>query len=72
MNTIPFGEKLKRWRGNLPRKQAAAFLGVPVPTYDAWERGTRTPHNCCVCCLEERMFTAGIPIPHAPAPLFTT
>jgi hypothetical protein len=67
---VTFADKLRRWRGSRPVKEAAFILGIPYSTYKAYESGSRLPHpNCCGCCLEKKMLlTAPVVIP-APRPL---
>jgi hypothetical protein len=67
---VSFAEKLKRWRGGRPLKEAAFILGIPYETYRAYELGRRKPHhNCCLCCLEKKMLLSAPVITPRPIPI---
>ena len=53
--TEPLKARLRRWRGKMYRKEAAAKLGVGIPTYRAWETGRRTPTKIAEAEIERRM-----------------
>lgn len=44
---ISFAQKLRAWRkaNDWLAKEAADFLGVPIDTYRAWEKGPSKPHE---------------------------
>lgn len=48
-------DRLKRWRGPLRQKEAAAKLDIPLPTYRKYENGKRTPAKLALVELERRM-----------------
>ena len=48
-------QKLRKWRGKLYRKEAAAILQIPLATYRKYESGKRTPNNLALAELENRM-----------------
>ena len=45
MTTMTLADEIRDWRLALgwTRKQAAAFLGVPLRTLEGWEQGRRKP-----------------------------
>jgi len=50
-----FSERLKKWRGRLYQKEAAALLDVPLATLRKWENGKQTPNKLALAELERRM-----------------
>jgi hypothetical protein len=71
LNKVSFAEKLRRWRGARPQKEAAYLLGIPQQTLSSYETGNRTPHQCgCMECLERKMLLTAPPMPK-PTPLQT-
>jgi DNA-binding transcriptional regulator YiaG len=50
-----FAERLKKWRGKLYQKQAAAVLDISVWTFRNWEWGRRTPRPLTMIEVERRM-----------------
>lgn len=58
-----FKEKLKKWRGSRPQKQAASLLDVPRRTYEGWEQG-KCPASIVQQEIQRRMETN--PIHHEP------
>jgi DNA-binding transcriptional regulator YiaG len=50
-----FSERLKKWRGKLYQKEAAAKLDVPLPTFRKWESGKRTPGKLTLAEVIRRM-----------------
>lgn len=48
-------DRLKKWRGKLRKKEAAAILDIPFPTYRSYEYGKRTPNKLAMAELERRM-----------------
>lgn len=42
---VKLSEALSKWREalNMTQKEAAAFLRVPIRTYQEWEQGRRKP-----------------------------
>lgn len=48
-------DKLKLWRGKRYRKEAAAILRIPLPTYRKYEEGKRTPNKLAMAELERRL-----------------
>jgi Helix-turn-helix len=51
-----FSEELKRWRGSLYQKEAAAKLDIPLPSYRKYENGKRTPNKLAIAELRRRMW----------------
>ncbi len=58
MTVRTFQEILKSWQGRRFNKEAAATLGVPLPTYLAWRHGMREPKELVRQSLEIRMAEA--------------
>lgn len=50
-----FKSELKKWRGKLYQKEAAAKLDVPLPTYRKWEQGKKTPRALALEAIRARM-----------------
>ena len=48
-------DRLKRWRGPLRQKEAAARLDLPLPTYRKYELGKRTPNKLALAELDRRL-----------------
>jgi DNA-binding XRE family transcriptional regulator len=56
MRTDVFAARLRRWRGDLRQKEAAAIIGVHLRTYQFWEAGIHAPaKEACVKCIEAIM-----------------
>ena len=52
--SIPFKDRLKKWRGNRTVKEAADILNIDVWTYYHWESGKRVPRERkCRRCIEQ-------------------
>jgi transcriptional regulator with XRE-family HTH domain len=49
------GKRLKNWRGKKYQKEAADELGVPLRTYQQWEKDLAAPNKICLKCLEEKI-----------------
>ena len=55
MNGTELARTLRRWRGGLRQKEAAAILDLPLPTYRKYECGKRTPNKLALAELERRL-----------------
>lgn len=47
--------KVRKWRGSLTQKEAAAILDIPATTFRAWEYGKRQPKQASAQEFERRM-----------------
>ena len=52
---IAWKDRVRQWRGKLTQKEAADIIGVPAPTWRAWEYGKRTPKKASAIEFERRM-----------------
>ena len=52
---MTFAEELKQWRGTLRQKEIVDLFGVPLVTYQAWERGSREPKDLTKSEMRWRM-----------------
>jgi hypothetical protein len=50
-----FQAVLRKWTGAMPKKEAAARLGVPLSTFYAWWAGKTKPAKLCESCLLAKM-----------------
>ena len=47
--------KVRKWRGTLTQKEAAAILDISASTWRSWEYGKRTPKSASAQEFERRM-----------------
>jgi len=61
---MTFAKELKKWRGDMRQKNACDVIGIPLPTFKAWEQGVNKPNELSICEARWRMaaFKKGEPL----------